>query len=167
MDTKAVVIAGNQFTLPVPFLAGMVLTEGQAKALNQTYHENIRNNWAAKVKELGDAPASDALSEMQKKITEYANEYEFPVAGTPRAPVDPVEREANAIAKSFVKDKLAEKGYTFKKGPEDMDAEAWAERVNANIEKVAADERILKMAKKRVEEKKKGIAALAADLDVG
>lgn len=167
MDTKTVVIAGTQFTLPIPFAAGHPLSEGEAKALNQTYHENIRNNWAAKVKELGDAPDASALRDMQSKISEYASEYEFPVAGTPRAPVDPIEREANVIAKEYVKGKLAEKGYTFKKGPENVEADAWTEKVNANIEKVASSEAVLKMAKKRVDEKKKGINALAAELEIG
>lgn len=166
MDTKLVMIAGNQFTLPVPFVAGMTLTEGQAKALNQTYHENIRNNWASKVKELGESPAPGDLRDMAARITEYANEYEFPVAGTPRASVDPVEREATAIAKEFIKGKLAERGLTFKKGPEGMDADTWADKINANIEKVASSEEVLKMARKRLEAKKKGIEALAAGLDL-
>ena len=45
-STDEITIAGQVFSVPVRYAAGHVLTEGEASALNQTYHENLRNNFA-------------------------------------------------------------------------------------------------------------------------
>jgi len=118
MSTDEITIAGQVFTVPVRYAEGHVLTAGEASALNQTYHENLRNNFASNVKAARVVPAeteggeagSRELSEsdvaaLQAKLDEYAAEYQFGVraAGSSRAPVDPVEREAISLAKDAVR----------------------------------------------------------------
>ena len=163
MSTKDVIIAGQKFILPIPYAVGHALTEGEAKALNQTFHENIRNNTAKLVKEAGDNPDLNAL---QVKITEYANEYSFPVAGTPRAPVDPVEREARVIAKEYLKAHLAQTNRNFKSVPEGYTEETWAAAIEENLDKIATSDKVMAMAKKSVADKKKRLETLAGELEL-
>jgi len=104
LEKTEITIAGKTFEVPVRYAAGNVLTEGEASALNQTYHENLRNNFAKKVKDAGD----DAdLVKLQEELDAYAGEYQFGVraAGT-RTVADPVEREAINLAKSRIRELL-------------------------------------------------------------
>src|SRR5690606_27913824 len=127
---------------------GHPLTEAEAKALNQVFAENVRNNTAGKIKkakeEGGDVAAAIAEAE------EYARNYEFSMPSTgggTRRVVDPVEREARSIARELIKAKVEESGRKLK----DVDKEKLA----AKIDEVAANEDVLKLARKRVNEKKK------------
>lgn len=117
--TDEITIAGHAFTVPVRYSEGHTLTAGEASALNQTYHENLRNNFASKVKDLKknadgtDRELTDAdLSDLQAKLDEYAAEYQFGVrsSGGSRTPVDPVAREALNLARAAVRAALKEKG---------------------------------------------------------
>ncbi len=120
--TDQITIAGQVFAVPVRYSAGMVLTDGEASALNQTYHENLRNNFAKVVKESrvvppaaeGEEPGTKELSEediaaLQSQLDAYAAEYQFGVrVASTRTPVDPVEREALNLAKEAIRGKLKE-----------------------------------------------------------
>jgi hypothetical protein len=90
MANKTITISGKQFSVPSPFEAGHVLTAGQATSLNQTYHENIRNNLAADVK----AGKID-----QAGVLEYAKKYvnEMGAGGGNRSG-DPVGSRARDMA---------------------------------------------------------------------
>lgn len=93
---KRVTISGAIFEINAPYAAGHVLTDIEAGVLNQTWCENIRNNTAAKVAELG--PETSAAEE---HVTEYASTYTFSQSGGGRGPaVDPVTEEAHRILKT-------------------------------------------------------------------
>ena len=83
--------------------------------MNQTFHENLRNNFASTVKdakaEHGDELPEQALTALQGEFDEYAKDYKFGVrrAGT-RGPSDPVEAEAFKMAKDSIRAKLKELG---------------------------------------------------------
>lgn len=96
-EPRNIIIAGNQFSLAQPFDEGHVCTAGEAKALNQLFAENVRNNLAEKVKGGLD----------QAGVTEYANSYEFSVSAPARQRLDPVEAEARKIAKGHIRTQLA------------------------------------------------------------
>ena len=99
--TGAVVIQEYTFSIPKPFAEGHVCTGAEADVLNQTLAENIRNNTAGRVKKaVAEGSFDHAL--MQAEIDAYVKEYEFGVRRG-RGPVDPIEREALAIAKEEVK----------------------------------------------------------------
>jgi len=93
------------FTVPAPFKAGHQVNENEAAALNQILAENVRNNFAAKIKaskEKNEAPPS------QSDLDAYVSEYEFGVrrGGT----ADPVMKEALALAKTAISAKLKAAG---------------------------------------------------------
>lgn len=110
-----VTIDGLVFKVPTPYVAGHVVTANEAAALNQLVCENVRNNFASKVKKAreglpeGQDPALDPL---QAELDGYAAEYEM---GVRRGRVvDPVEKEAREIALGYVKAHLEKKGIKFK-----------------------------------------------------
>lgn len=127
MNTQEITIAGHKFSIPQPYAEGHVLTAGEASALNQTFAENVRNNMAKKVKELGDT--TDAHEAVEK----YAEEYQFGVrnAAGPRVARDPVRAEAISLAKAKIREALKAKG---QKAEADAIAEAAEKLVDSRPE---------------------------------
>lgn len=108
MQTEQITIAGHVFNVPVRYAEGHELTAGEASALNQTYHENLRNNFAKSVKEALEAGAFDQGS-FQEKLDEYALSYQFGVrSGGGGRTTDPVMAEAMNIARGMIRAKLRE-----------------------------------------------------------
>jgi len=111
-NTRKLTIAGQIFTATDVYAAGHVVTENEARALNQTRAEALRNNFAAEVKKaLGERetlPEAE-FAELQKALDAYAAEYQFSGNVGGRT-TDPLEREAKRIATEIVDGKIAEKG---------------------------------------------------------
>jgi hypothetical protein len=103
-------IAGESFTVPQPYAEGHVLTANEASSLNQTYAENVRNNFASKVKEANEAGTFD-LAVFQGRLDDYTAEYEFGqrTGGGGRSS-DPVQAEAMSITRDLVRQALSKKG---------------------------------------------------------
>lgn len=95
----SITIAGRAFEVQPKYAAGHTLTANEASALNQTYFENLRNNFAGKAKEGAD----------QAAFNEYAASYEFGVrsAGGSR---DPVEAETMELARESIRDLIRKSG---------------------------------------------------------
>jgi hypothetical protein len=105
MAKEKITIAGRAFDVPNPFAEGHVLTGAQADALNQVYHENIRNNLAKKLEGQSD-------DEAQATVDSYSQSYEFGVrTGGGGGSRDPVQTEAMRIAREAVKRGLQRKGH--------------------------------------------------------
>jgi septin family protein len=128
-----VTIAGHQFTVPEGVLAryqiGTTLTtEGEVSTIRQTLTENLRNNFASKVKNAanGGELTDEQLGALQNEFNEYAEKYQFGVrqAGAPRVVRDPIEREARKLAADNIK-----KAYFTKYG-EKIDKDQLAEAVD-------------------------------------
>lgn len=107
-----ITIQGATFQAPEPFEEGHQLNENEAAALNQLLHENLRNNFASKVKDaLGEVQGKvDDLdmTALQSEFDKYAEGYEFGVRRTGvRVPKDPVQHEAVKIAGALVRKALA------------------------------------------------------------
>lgn len=151
MKTK--VIHDVSFEISQPYEAGHALTEAEARALNQVRSENIGNNVRAKIKELldkGDTTGATAL------VAEKDAGYEFTLASvSASAKLDPVEREARALAKEYIKAHLAQTGRKINVPPEGETKESWADKIESNIDTLAAKEEILKEAKRAVDQKRK------------
>ena len=163
MSHKDKVINGLTFSISQPYAPGHVLTEAEAKALNQTRSENIGNNVRAKVKEFQDANADHAT--IAAHIAEVDAKYEFTLAGvSASAKLDPVEKEAQRLAKELLRDHLAATGRKLTTVPEGLTKEEWEAKVAAEIELIAAIEDIVKAAKKNVEAKRKQGETLRAAL---
>lgn len=151
MSTEQITIAGTTFTVPLRYEEGHELTAGEASALNQTYHENIRNNLAGKIKkgETVDQAAVDA----------YAANYAFGVrtAGTGGVTRDPVMSEALRIAKKQVGDLLRKNG----KKVSDYEASAITTAAKNLIDKEPS---IMDLAKQRVSEQQSLAGADLGDI---
>lgn len=109
---EQITIAGHSFNVPVRYEEGHELTAGEASALNQTYHENLRNNFAKKVKDAAEANGgSPDLASLQAELDTYANDYQFGVrTGGGGISRDPVMSEAMRIAKKQIGDLIRAKG---------------------------------------------------------
>ena len=105
-ESKQITISGKSFTVPVIYAIGDTIeTEGEASALNQTFHEAIRNNLASRFKEHPE-------NLTQAEVDLYAQKFEFGVRSGGGRVGDPVEREALSIASSKVKDAIRVNGKT-------------------------------------------------------
>ena len=150
MADRNITISGTEFTIPQPFAAGHVCSEGDAKALNQTFAEAIRNNLASKVKK-GEAG--------QAEVSEYANGFVFTIAtASTAAKLTPVEREARNLARNAIKAKLEAEGRKI--GDVDKD------KLETAIDTVAQRDDIVKQAKKIVEQRSKATIDLEG-IDLG
>lgn len=136
METATIQIQGHDFVVPYRYSEGHMLKANEAKALNQTLHENFRNNFAptvkAKMKEIfGDNPPEDAkleehhLAELQASLDDVAEKYEFNVrTGGGAVPRDPVAAEAFKMALAAIKDSIRHNGGSVKEYDSDKIAEA-------------------------------------------
>jgi|SRR5215813_265531 len=150
---EQITIAGETFNVPVRYEEGHELTAGEASALNQTYHENLRNNFAKRVKDAKDDGKYDQGG-LQAELDAYAEGYQFGVRMGGGPTRDPVMSEAMAIAKVQIRQALRKKGVSLNA----VKAQALTEAAKKLIDKNPA---ILELAKQRVEEAQ---AAAADDL---
>jgi len=160
-DTKQITIASHPFTVTIPFAEGHVCSEAEAKALNQTRCENIRNNMAKVVKEAIDAEGQLVnAEEVAAKVSEYDNAYVFTLGnvGGGRATLDPVEKEARKIAREVIASALKEQGRKISDVNKDKLATA--------IVTKSGEEGIIKLAKKRIAERAKNTEAALDGLDL-
>lgn len=118
--TKTVTIQGIVVEMSTPYEEGHKITEAEAKALNQMRAENIGNNLRKTVKDMietsGGEVTDKLAKEVQKMVTERDSEYEFTLAtvaggGTK---LDPLTKEARAVAKAYITGQLKEAGKTIK-----------------------------------------------------
>lgn len=134
----------NEFEVPDPYAAGHSITEIEAKVLNRCFAENIANNQRKHIKEALDG--AGITPEVQKAFAEYAGAYQFTeaAAGSSRATMTPLEREAKRIATALVNKHL--RATNRKKADVDKDD------YDAQVAKVAASDKVQKAAKRRVKE---------------
>lgn len=135
MPSEQITISGTAFNVPLRYEEGHELSAGEASALNQTFHENIRNNLSKTAKE-------GTLT--QEAVDAYAAGYQFGVrSGGGGATRDPVMSEAIKIAKAKLSASLKAAG----KKVSDVDPAALTEAAKALV---ARDGAILELAKERV-----------------
>lgn len=98
---QTITIAGKPFQVAPRYAEGHVLTANEASTLNQTFFENIRNNFAQKAKDGGTQAELDA----------YVEGYSFGVrSGGGGGSRDPVEVEAMNLARDAVKKAITASG---------------------------------------------------------
>ena len=124
-EQRRIKVEGLIFNAPAPYRQGHMLNENEANTLNQTFAENLRNNFAKKVKSAkeaaqkngGEFPADgeEAPSDLQQEFSSYANDYEFGTraaggGGEGALPRDPVDREAYIMARDMIRQHAKSKG---------------------------------------------------------
>jgi len=150
---EQITIAGKTFNAPLRYEEGHELSAGEAAALNQTYHENLRNNFAKRVKDAEEADKFDQDG-LQAELDAYAEGYQFGVRMGGGPTRDPVMSEAMAIAKVQIRQALRKKGISLNS----VKAQALTEAAKKLVDK---NPQIMELAKQRVEEAQ---AAAADDL---
>lgn len=168
---KNLTISGVNFEAPFKYAEGHVLTAPEARALNQTRFENLRNNFAGRVKASqegaeGAIPASDLVA----KFAEFEAAYDFSTPGTGGGTtrLDPVEKEAIAIARDVIKQKLAAKGRSYNPPKEatDEQKETYKAQIAEYVQKAAESPEVIALAKKNVANRAKSLDAIGAGLDL-
>lgn len=159
-------IQGHNFTLgrAVPYTTGHPLTEVEASVLNQTWLENLRNNFAAKVKAALEKlpehertnPPEELLATLSTEFNTYASDYTFGHRA-PRAHVDPVEHLARKLAKEAILTKLRERKIEVKS----VAAEKMEEYINGYLNKYPETR---KEAKRRLDVMRKSATSDLSDL---
>lgn len=147
-------IAGTAYSVEPRYAEGHVLTANEASALNQTYFENLRNNFASKAKEGGDGATQEAFNA-------YAASYQFGVRTGGGSSRDPIQVEAMNIARDTVKDLIRKTG----KKLADYSAAAISETASKLLAHETKGPEILELAKKRVAEMQSA-AGQSVDLDL-
>lgn len=172
MSQKSITIQGLEFPVATPYSAGHVVTEAEAKALNQVRLENIRNNTAAAIAKLKDEKGvkdaegkfvelpAEAMAEATALVAEYDAGYVFTLAsvGSGKRVTDPIEAEAKKLAKAAIKAKLAGEGRSLNS----VDSEKLA----AAIAKVAESEAIQKEARRIVKARAESAKGALESLDI-
>jgi hypothetical protein len=166
-DTDMITIQGHDFPVSPRYEEGHQLTEVEADVLNQTYYENLRNNFAGRIKaarkehnvEEGTLP-EHIYQSLQGDFLTYAKEYEFGVRRTSTGPgADPVRAAALTMARTAIKDAL--RGAKKLKDTPTEAIEAAAERL------VASNPQFLEKARVAVEERRKNADAALQALQGG
>lgn len=144
-----ITIQGEVFRVPVRYKAGHQLNDGEAGALNQTYHENLRNNFAKRVSE--GVEAGVPKETIQQQLDDYANDYQFGVrasGGGYRG--DPVMTLAMNIAREMVRGAIKAKGLDLEQWP----ASRVSQAAKALIDSQGEEGKIVATARKQVEAEK-------------
>lgn len=156
--TKSITIQGLSFDVSAPYNEGHTLTEPEARALNQVRAENIRNNMARKVKDAkethGETLPDNVIKELTDEVAEYDANYEFTLASTGGSTrtLNPVEREARAIARTALRAKLKQENRRVLKKDEEPEREGdvTKDAFDEAVEKIAEREDVVKAAQKAV-----------------
>lgn len=159
-DYDQITIQGQTFRVPLRYSAGHVLTEGEAGALNQTLHENLRNNFAKKVSD--GVEAGIGLDVLQQQLDDYANDYQFGVrTGGGGFRGDPVMTLAMNVARELVRTAIKQKNLNS----DDWPASKISQAAKAILEQQGENGKIVAMARKQVEAEKEAAKEAMASVN--
>lgn len=118
--TDEISIQGLPFTYSTPYVEGSVMTKGEANQLNQVRGENLRNNFASKIKALKTQIEKDRgegaefteaeLDAFKAEFAQYDASYVFSGVRIARGPVDPIRAKAKKMARETIEAALRGKG---------------------------------------------------------
>lgn len=163
MNTKTKTINGLAFEISVPYEAGHIVTEAEAKALNQTRAENIGNNLRKKITEMQEA--GEPFETIAALVAEADANYIFTLANVSTArKLDPYEKEAVKIARELIKEHLAASGKKLTVAPEGYTQEEWEDKIEGEVERISTSEAVMKAAKKNVDARKKTAESLVESI---
>jgi len=133
--TSQLTVSGIQLAAACPFSAGHILRENEAGVLNQTFHENLRNNFASRVdkakEEAKKAEKEVDLKTLQAEFDKYTAEYDFGVNRGGARTSDPIEREARKDAREKISDALKKQGIILK----NITTDQWNDYIDKAIDK--------------------------------
>lgn len=118
-STQQITIQDWLATIPAPYATGHTLNENEAGAFNQLFAENVRNNFAKKVKDAREKAEKDGaqvdFEALQAELNDYSASYEFGArkgggGGDSTLPKDPVQRAAHILARDKIRAHAKAKG---------------------------------------------------------
>jgi hypothetical protein len=141
----------------MPYEAGHTINEAEAKVLNQTRRENLGNNFRKSVKAFNEgAEGAMTQEELQAAFAELDKNYIFTLATAGQSrKLDPVESEARKIARQYLRQELDKAGRKIGTPPEGVAQEDWDATIEAEVDRIATDEQVVKMAKEIVKARSK------------
>jgi hypothetical protein len=164
--TKTITVDGTEYDIPsaeeTGIVAGYVLDEASAKHLYQTRNERIRNNITPVIKRLKEQQTDP--QEIADYVHDYAKNYKFSLLGRGAKDDKQLENEQYAIARDYIQQYLAEQGRTSKDIPEGLSSDEWEAKLRENIDRVAQNPDTIKLARKRIAERRKTGASLLSDV---
>jgi hypothetical protein len=146
---------GVVFEVPDRYLAGHVMTENEAAALNRNMAEmishRVRSGALADVSK-GMEPTPDQIAAANELIAQIAPTFEFGAGrGEGAVVLDPIGKEARLIARAEVKRAIAASGKTLgKKDAEPLEGVYCHSKYEAKVEMVRLMPKVLAAAKKIV-----------------
>src|SRR5215471_2186934 len=141
-----ITIQGKTFKVPIRYAAGHVLTEGEAGALNQTLHENLRNNFAKKVVEGTEAGVTQDV--MQQQLDDYASDYQFGVrTGGGGFRGDPVMTLAMNLSREVIRQAIKAKSLNS----DDWPASRISQAAKALLDREGEDGKMIQAARRQLE----------------
>lgn len=140
-----ITIQGQVFRVPIRYAAGHQLSDGEAGALNQTYHENLRNNFAKKVSE--GVEAGLPIETLQQQLDDYAVEYQFGTRTGGGTRGDPVMTFAMNVARELIRNVIKAKNMNLEEWPPSRVSQA----ARALIDSQGEDGKIITTARRQVE----------------
>lgn len=144
--SHTITIAGKPFNVEPRYAEGHTLTANEASALNQTFFENLRNNFAGSAKD----------GKTQDDFDAYVAAYQFGVRTGGGGSRDPIETEAMNMARDTVKQSIKNAG----KNVSDYSAKSISEAAAKLLDR---DPSYRELAKKRVEEMRSNASAEIPD----
>ena len=118
-ETMELTIQGKEFTIPRRYIPGPIdLTQGEAHALQQTFAENARNNFAGQMKRAAEEEPARELT--QADFDAYVAGYEFGVRSSGGVARDPVESEERRLIVAKLREALTAKGRNWKQLTEEQ-----------------------------------------------
>lgn len=128
------------------YKAGHVLNENEAGVLNQTLAENLRNNFASKVRDGVEAGVDDET--LQQQFDDYATDYEFGVrTGGGGFRGDPVMTLAMAAARQLFRNYVK----TNKLDEDEWNAAKITQVAKQLLDRQGPEGKIITAARKQVE----------------
>jgi hypothetical protein len=154
-EAKTISILELDFSCSMPYDAGHTINEAEAKVLNQTRRENLGNNFREKVREHKET-GTPTLEELTAAFADLDLNYVFTLANVASSrKLDPVEREARSLARTYLKAELEKAGRKITQAPDGVEDDEWKAVIESEVERIAADEAIVKMAKDAVKARSK------------
>lgn len=161
----------TEFEFPDRYVEGQPLTATEAKALNGYMAERCSHIVRRKLLETDGAVLTDAednksinpdfVEHFSQIAAELAANYEFDAPRATSAPVDPLEAECIAVAKSELRKAIKQQGKKLGKQDGSNDGEEGIVPYSRFMERVEANKdvpSIVKMAKKNLAERNKPVA---------
>lgn len=106
-----VTIQGLTFSYEPRYFPGHTIDEGEAKALNQAMKENVRNNFAGKVKAFQEGAVDEAI--IRASFEEYIASYKFSDRVVERQSTNKVEQIHMKLVKEVAEAACRKNNTTF------------------------------------------------------